>query len=328
MRVVDGKLVAVVIPCYRVISHVLDVIDRIGREVNVIYVVDDCCPDGSGEFVERTCTDPRVRVVRHAENQGVGGAVLTGYECAVRDGADVIVKIDGDGQMDPKLLPRFVDPILRGEADYTKGNRFFNLDDVRAMPKVRLVGNAGLSFMAKISTGYWNLFDPTNGYTAIHARVAAAIPREKLAKRYFFETDLLFRLNTLQAVVIDIPMKAVYADEKSNLSVSKVLPEFFVRHLGNFAKRIFYGYFLRDFSLASIELLASILLLGFGIGFGYHHWALAIESGVSTPVGTVMLAALTTLLGVQFGLGFLAFDMRSRAERPVHRDLPRYEESE
>lgn len=316
------KSIAAVIPSYCVKAHVLEVIARIGPEVELIYVVDDCCPEGSGQYVQERCRDPRVRVLRHEVNQGVGGAVLTGYARAVADGATVIVKIDGDGQMDPALLPRFVEPILRGDADYTKGNRFFNLDDVRAMPAARLVGNAALSFMSKLSTGYWNLFDPTNGYTAIHARVAVAIPREKIAKRYFFETDMLFRLNTIQAVVLDIPMEAVYADEQSNLRVLRVLPEFLGRHIGNYCKRLFYNYFLRDFSIASIEMVASMLLLGFGLPYGYYHWSHAVATGTPTPIGTVMLAALTTLLGVQFGLGFLSYDMRSRPERPIHRHLP------
>lgn len=124
---------------------------------------------GSGEYVKAHCTDPRVTVVKHEKNKGVGGAVMTGYRAAIADGAKVIVKIDGDGQMDPSLLREFVMPILGGEADYTKGNRFYDLSNISRMPAMRLFGNAGLSFLAKLSTGYWNIFDPTNGYTAIHA---------------------------------------------------------------------------------------------------------------------------------------------------------------
>ena len=323
-----SPVIAVVIPCFRVRKHILDVIGRIGPEVSRIYIVDDCCPEASGDHVEQNCSDIRVTTLRHATNQGVGGAVLTGYTRAAADGADVIVKIDGDGQMDPTLLPSFVAPILAGEADYTKGNRFFNLDDVHAMPRVRLFGNAVLSFMAKLSTGYWELFDPTNGYTAIHARVAAHLPMEKVARRYFFETDMLFRLNTMQAVVVDIPMEAVYGDEQSNLRISRVLSEFLGRHLSNFAKRIFYGYFLRDFSLASVELVLSIVLLLFGFSFGAYHWWHALATGTATPIGTALLAGLTTLLGVQFGLGFLSFDMRTRHDRPVHRRLTPWKASD
>ena len=218
-----GFKVGVVIPCYRVTNHVLDVIEKLGSEVSAIFVIDDCCPDGSGNFIMQNCTDVRVTVLRNAHNLGVGGAVLTGYSAAIEAGADVIVKIDGDGQMDPSLILNFIEPILAGEADYTKGNRFFDLEEIRTMPKIRLFGNAVLSFMTKLSSGYWDLFDPTNGYTAIHADVARHLPFTKISQRYFFETDMLFRLNTLRAVVVDVPMDAHYGDEVSNLKISKIL---------------------------------------------------------------------------------------------------------
>ncbi|GBQ28147.1 glycosyltransferase [Acetobacter estunensis NRIC 0472] len=184
--------VGVVIPSYKVTAHILDVISRIGPEVQKIYVVDDCCPDRSGDLVERSCTDARVTVVRHEHNQGVGGAVMTGYRAAIRDDVDVIVKIDGDGQMDPALVPEFVAPILTGHADYTKGNRFFNLEGLSSMPGMRLFGNAVLSFMTKISSGYWSLFDPTNGYTAIHRDVAALLPMERISFTHGAHQSSLF----------------------------------------------------------------------------------------------------------------------------------------
>lgn len=308
--------VAVVIPSYKVRAHILDVISLIGPEVTAIYVVDDCCPDGSGRFVESNVQDPRVRVVYHTENQGVGGAVMSGYKAALEDGAEVIVKIDGDGQMDPRLLPRFINPILAGEADYTKGNRFFDLEAVRAMPKIRLLGNAALSFMTKVSSGYWDLFDPTNGYTAIHRDVASHLPLNKISRRYFFETDILFRLNTLRAVVIDIPMDAHYGDEVSNLKISKIVGEFFFKHIRNFAKRIFYNYYLRDMSLASLELPLGLFLLVLGGGFGIIQWIQSMSMGVPTPSGTVMLSALPVIIGTQLVLAFLGYDIASVPKRP------------
>lgn len=144
-------------------------------------------PDESGIYVETHCRDARVVVLRHEANQGVGGAVMTGYQAAITDGAKVIVKIDGDGQMDPALILSFVDPILTGEADYTKGNRFFDLEEIRSMPPVRLFGNSVLSLLTKLSSGYWDLFDPTNGYTAIHADVARRLPFLKISRRYFLK---------------------------------------------------------------------------------------------------------------------------------------------
>lgn len=187
LKVNTEEKIAVVIPSYKVTNHILGVIAGMGPEVAKIYVVDDCCPEQSGTYVEQHCIDPRVVVLRNPENQGVGGAVMTGYRAAIEDNMDIIVKVDGDGQMDPALIPQFIEPILAGEADYTKGNRFFDLEEIRAMPKVRLFGNAALSFMTKFSSGYWDLFDPTNGYTAIHRDVARHLPFGKISKRYFLK---------------------------------------------------------------------------------------------------------------------------------------------
>ncbi|WP_439800451.1 glycosyltransferase family 2 protein [Pseudomonas savastanoi] len=252
------------------------------------------------------------------ENQGVGGAVMTGYKAAIEENMDVIVKIDGDGQMDPALIMNFINPILAGEADYTKGNRFFDLEEIRAMPRIRLFGNAVLSFMTKFSSGYWDLFDPTNGYTAIHRDVAKHLPLDKISRRYFFETDILFRLNTLRAVVVDIPMHAKYGDEVSNLKVSKVVGEFFVKHVRNFGKRIFYNYYLRDMSLASIELPVGLTLLLSGSVFGISHWISSIYTGIPNSAGTVMLSALPIILGIQLILAFLGQDIASVPRRPFH----------
>lgn len=317
------KTVAVVIPSYRVTAHILQVIAEIGPEVQHIYVVDDACPDDSGLLVESQCTDPRVKVLRHAVNQGVGGAVLTGYAAALDDNVDIIVKVDGDGQMKPALIPYFVAPIAQGQADYAKGNRFYNLTHIRKMPAIRLIGNAALSFLAKLSTGYWSLFDPTNGYTAIHAKVARRLDFKQLSRRYFFETDVLFRLNTVRAVVVDVPMDAHYGDEKSNLRISKILGEFLFKHLRNFGKRIFYNYFLRDMTVASLELIFGVLLLTFGVVFGSYHWVNGWIEHTTAPTGTVMLAALPTLVGLQLLLAFVGYDVASQPRRPIHPDLPK-----
>jgi glycosyltransferase involved in cell wall biosynthesis len=314
----DEPVIAVVIPSYKVTRHILEVIRSIGPEVGRIYVIDDKCPDNSGDYVETNCVDPRVVVLRHQENLGVGGAVMTGYQAAINDGAVVIVKVDGDGQMDPKLIPRFVQPILDGEADYTKGNRFFDLEEIRSMPPIRLFGNAVLSLLTKLSSGYWDLFDPTNGYTAIHAEVANHLPFDKISRRYFFETDMLFRLNILRAVAVDIPMDAAYGDEVSNLKISKIVGEFLVKHMRNFTKRIFYNYYLRDISLASIELPIGVAMLLAGGLFGGAHWTMSAREGMATSAGTVMLSALPILMGLQLILAFLAYDIASVPRRPKH----------
>lgn len=311
--------IAVVIPCYKVTRHIGDVLSAIPHMVWRIYVIDDACPEGSGKFVEANVFDNRVKVVYHQKNQGVGGAVMTGYQAAITDGAGVIVKIDGDGQMDASLIPYFVEPILAGEVDYTKGNRFYDLEEIRAMPRVRLFGNAVLSLMTKLSSGYWNLFDPTNGYTAIHAEVAKHLPFGKISQRYFFETDMLFRLNTLRAVVVDVPMDAKYGEEVSNLKISKIFGEFIFKHARNFFKRIFYNYYLRDLSLASIELPLGLLMLISGVGFGGYHWLASAKAGFPTPPGTVMLAAMPILMGLQLVLAFIGYDISSVPNRARHR---------
>ena len=313
--------VAVVIPCYRVVPSVLEVLRQIGPEADRIYCVDDACPDHSGRFIEKQCGDRRVRVICHRTNQGVGGATVTGFRAALEEGAEIVVKIDGDGQMDPALLPRFLNPILAGRTDYCKGNRFFSVESVQSMPAIRLLGNALLSFISKLSSGYWNIFDPTNGYIAIHSRVLAELPLEKIHRRYFFESDMLFRLNTIGAVVEDVPMKARYADEQSGLRVGRVLLPFFLNHVRNFGKRIVYNHFLRNFSAASVELALGLISLLFGVLFGGVRWWHSFQSGVPVTAGTVMLAALPVILGSQFLLAFLNYDFRNIPQIPLQKRL-------
>lgn len=310
--------IAVVIPCHRVTRHILSLLNGIGREVRHIIVVDDCCPDRSGELVTALCRDPRITVITHADNLGVGGAVMTGYRHALTLGADIVVKLDGDGQMDPALIPQFVAPILDGQADYTKGNRFTNIEDVRAMPAARLFGNAVLSFVTKASSGYWTLFDPTNGYTAIHAAVLARLPLDKIRQRYFFESDMLFRLGTVRACVIDIPMAAIYGDEESGLKIGRVLGSFLKGNLVNVGKRVVYNYFLRDFSIASVQLLIGIAALVFALAFGLHGWIASVDTGTPASTGTVMLAGLPVIVGMQLLLSFLAFDIAAMPNRALH----------
>jgi glycosyltransferase involved in cell wall biosynthesis len=310
--------VAVVIPAYRVSRHILGVLEGIGPEVHRIYVVDDGCPEESGELVQARCTDPRLRVLWHESNRGVGAAVITGYRAALRDGADVLVKVDGDGQMDPALIGDFTGPILAGQADYTKGNRFFDLEGLEQMPRMRLIGNAVLSFMNKVSSGYWDIFDPTNGYTAIHANVLQRLPLDKVGQRYLFETDMLFRLNILRAVVWDVPMQARYGDETSSMKVSSVAAALLVNHFRNFAKRIFYNYYLRDVSIASIELPLGLLGVLAGSALGAYHWIHSAQLGVTTPAGTVMLATLPLVAGLQLLLAFIHYDIAAVPRRTLH----------
>ncbi len=309
--------VAVVIPCYKVRRHVLGVIAQIPDDVAQVWVVDDACPEHTGDHVEAECRDPRVRVVRLEKNGGVGAAVMAGYRAALAAGAAIMVKIDGDGQMPPARIPQFITPIQQGLADYTKGNRFFDPESLAEMPGMRLFGNLMLSFLTKVSSGYWHIVDPTNGYTAIDARLVARLRMDKIATRYFFESDLLFRLGTLRAVVLDVPMRAEYPHEESSLSIKRVIGPFLAGNVRNFLKRIVYMYYLRDFSLGSLLLPLGILLTAFGIGFGAVKWAHLMALGTVASAGTVMLAALPLILGIQMLLTFVQFDVQNVPRVPV-----------
>ena len=308
--------VAVVIPCYKVRDHILEVISGIGKEVSEIYVVDDACPEQTGKFVQTKVKDKRVNVLFHETNLGVGGAVISGYRKALADGHDVIVKLDGDGQMNPALVPTIVRPVLEGSADYAKGNRFDSLENLIGMPKVRIFGNAVLSIWSKVSSGYWTVTDPTNGFTAIHRKALEAINLEKIRKSYFFESDMLFRLSIANCVVTDVPMVAVYGEEKSNLRISRVLFEFPWRHTVNFLKRIFYRYYLREWSVGSFELPLGIALVGFGGWFGLTSYLAARAAGGATTAGQVTASAVAIILGVQLLLSFLAYDVQSEPRIP------------
>jgi len=319
---VSSVHLAVVIPCYRERAHILGVLSSIPTVVDTIICVDDGCPDNTGQLIEESNADPRVSVVFSEQNEGVGGATKRGFERALQHEADIVVKIDGDGQMDPEMLPRLVGPIISGQADYTKGNRFFSLENVASMPRYRVVGNVVLSFISKLSSGYWQIFDPNNGYTAIHSSVLRLIPMEKVSSGYFFESDMLFRLNTLRAVVVDIPMLAKYGSENSGIRLTKILPVFMTKHVANFAKRLFYGYFLRGFSVASIQWVLGPVLLIFGVSFGLYEWFSASAAGVAATAGTVMLAALPIIIGLQFILAALDFDVKNVPNIPINRLVP------
>ncbi|TMG95404.1 MAG: glycosyltransferase family 2 protein [Betaproteobacteria bacterium] len=307
----EAARVAVVIPCYRVRRYILDVIRGIGPDVSAIFVVDDACPEQTAALIRQECTDGRVKVLTHAENQGVGGAMITGYKAALADDADVIVKIDGDGQMDPALIPRLIQPIVGGDADYTKGNRFYDLAFLRAMPRARLFGNAMLSFVNKMASGYWDIMDPTNGYSAIHRTALAVLPLEKLDRGYFFESG---------AVVRDVPMPARYQGETSNLRIGQVAAAFPLKYLRAAFKRIFYAYFLRDFNAGTLQLFLGLLIAGSGATYGAARWIHSSITGVPTTSGAVMLAALPVLVGVQLLLGALNFDVQNVPREPLQRD--------
>ena len=311
--------IAVVIPCYRVAAQVGGVIAGIGPEVDAIYAVDDACPERTGDRLAAACRDARVRVLRHELNQGVGGATITGYRAALADGADIVVKIDGDGQMDPREIPRLAAPLLQGRADYAKGNRFHELDFLRTMPKIRLLGNSLLSLANKIASGYWDVMDPTNGFTAIHREALAQLPLDKLDRGYFFESDVLFRLYTIRAVVRDVAMPARYAGEPSSLRVGRAAAIFPLKYVRSTIKRLFYAYFLRDFNGGSLQFCLGSIVMAAGVAVGARYWVRSAAQGIPTTSGQVMLAALPILVGAQLLIGALNYDIASVPREPLQR---------
>ncbi len=314
--------IAVVIPAYKVKDQILTVLNEIDEMVSYIIVVDDNCPQKTGEWVEKNVLDNRLIVLYHDKNKGVGGAVKTGFKKALELSVDIVVKIDGDGQMDTKFLPTLIEPIIQGRSDFTKGNRFFFLSELKEMPFLRLAGNSILSFVNKIVNGYWNIMDPTNGFIAVHTSSLSLISIEKLSDRYFFESDLLFRMGTIRAVVTDIPMAPKYENETSSLNIAKVLFEFPPKYAVRFFKRLFYQYFLRDFNIGSLELILGFLLFSFGVVFGAVKWFHALATNIPTPTGTVMLSVLPIILGFQLLLSFVTFDMASLPKSPIQLAFP------
>lgn len=310
-------LIWVVIPCFNVSNHIKGVIDEIGSDIFGIVVVDDASSDSTQSTLATLKSGRNIHILRNEVNLGVGGTTKRGFEYAALQGADIIVKIDGDGQMDPSLIAELVAPIVNGQADYAKGNRFINTDQVMAMPKMRLAGNIALSFMTKLSSGYWEVFDPNNGFVAISARALKLLPLAKIDERYFFESDMLFRLHLARAVVQDVPTPTKYGSEVSGLSELQATFEFGYKHHRNFFKRIIIEYYLRDFNLGSIQLPLGIALTLFGWIYGGVNFLNSHALNQETPTGTQVLVAMSLLSGLQLLLGFFNFDIGNAPKKPI-----------
>lgn len=305
------RAVAVVIPAYNEEAYIVGVLDGIPPFVDHVVVVDDASRDRTAAMV-RESADPRVRLVEHAENQGVGAAMRTGYGLALELGADVVVKMDGDGQMDPRDVHRLLDALIDADAHYAKGNRFLEAG-VAGMPAVRLVGNTLLTFLTKLASGYWHIFDPQNGFTAIRAEALRTLDLSRVARGYFFENDMLVHLNVQRRRVVDVAMTARYPHTKTSLSVPRVAVTFPLLLLSRFRYRIYQKYVLRDFSPIALFLGLGLLLSGWGVVFGAAVWWHSIVYRKVATTGTVMLSALPLILGFQLILQAIVLDI---AETP------------
>ena len=303
-------IITVVIPCYNVAKHIKDVICNIPDSISYIIAVNDCSKDDTESIILKLANENKKLIyIRHEMNQGVGGAMITGYKRSMELNADITIKMDGDGQMDAAYIPALVKPLVNDKADFTKGNRFRDLKALQAMPLSRRIGNLGLSFIIKAASGYWNVFDPTNGFTAIKNETLKSMNFNKIHKRYYFETSMLIELYYANAVVNDIPMKARYGDEVSGLSRTKTLFQFPPKLFIAFIRRLILKYFLFDFNIASIYTIFGLPLFLFGLYYGITNYIKYSTSNIAAPTGTVVIPTLLIILGFQLLLSAVSYDI-------------------
>lgn len=322
--------IAVVLPAYNEERRIAETLRNLPAYVRHIIVVDDCSRDATSDVVtEFAKSDARIELIRHEKNQGVGGAMITGLTRAKELRAQLVVKMDGDGQMSPTDLPALLRPLISGQADFAKGNRFHDFLALTQMPALRRAGNMGLSFLTKAAVGYWNIADPCNGYVAIRGEVLSALPLSSLQKSYFFETSLLAQLFLLGAVIRDVPMPARYGPEQSKLRIGRVLLEFPPKLLGCLLRRLVLKNFIYDFSMESLYLLAALPLLIGATLYGGWNWLHYAWLGVGAPTGTVVIPAMMIILGFQLLLSAIGEDVRNVPQRVLcGGPLPKDDEEE
>jgi len=317
---------AVVIPSFRAAATIGGVLRAIGPEVEQIYVVDDGCPDATGERALRENADPRIVVLHNPRNLGVGGAMKRGYARALADGAGIVVKLDADGQMDPRHIDRLVAPIVEGRADYAKGNRFAPPSQMpsgtsplalKEMPPARRAGNMAFSLLHKAATGYWRIGDPANGYTAIHAHALERVGLEALTDCFFFETDMLFRLNLVDAVVADVALPACYPGSNSNLRLRRVAPRFAFMTASRLIRRLRAKYFTGRWNLGSVKLAAAMTMIASAAGLAGWRWLELMSGRSALGSGSAATACLLIGLGL-LGIAGL-YDARKAAREPLSR---------
>ncbi len=314
--VYNGARIAVVVPAYREELMIGRVIETMPDFVDHIVIVDDHSPDATSDVV-RSYSDDRILLIRHEVNQGVGGAIITGHRAAFELGADVDVVMAGDAQMDPAYLPALLDAVTKQGYGFAKANRFFAPESFRGMPGYRVFGNIVLSFLTKLASGYWHLFDPQNGYTAVRTDVLKRVPLDAVSRRYSFENDLLIHLNILQVPAIDVPIPAIYGEEVSSIRLSKVVPELLMLLTRGFWRRIWYRYVLWSFSPIALLLVLGLIL--FLTGLGIAIWVcFQIAASVVATAATVMLAALPLMIGTQMLISALQLDIQASPSTPTY----------
>lgn len=299
--------IAVAIPCYKVEQHLQQVVAGLPDFVDSIILVDDCSPDSTPKLIDQLVNGNRIIAIHHPQNKGVGGAMKSAFLRAIETGMDVVVKIDGDGQMDSRFIAPMIDAL--NDADFAKGNRLFDRQMLCKMPFIRRIGNMGIGFLVKASSGYWNVSDPVNGFFAIRTQTLRQMDLQRVADRFFFESSMLIEMHYTGARIKEVTMPAIYADEKSNLSISKTLLSFPPKFIAAWLRRLHLSYFVYDFNICSLYLLAGIPLFLFGLIFGLCEWIHYASLGLGAPTGTIMVAVLTFILGFQMLLSAAQYDI-------------------
>lgn len=314
-----------VIPAYRATGSIVAVIASAMPFVDRIIVVDDGCPDGTGDVARAAyATDSGVEVIRASANRGVGGAMKLGIALALSAGATYVVKIDADDQMDPRYIPDLIRVLeANPKIALVKGNRFNDSSVVRVMPTVRLIGNSILTLLVRISTGYWNGVDPTNGYFAVRASAIKRINIESLANRYYFEISLLAALGLRRAPIAELEMPAIYGKFPSSLSIARTIVTFPAHLLASFLKRIAWQYFIADMNVGSLLLVVGTLLWTFAAVAGSFWWGLALRSGIPTTPGNASIVIAPLIMGSQLFINAILYDVQfsSRVFKIMSEDL-------
>lgn len=337
----NGRTVGVVIPAYNESAHIGRVIESVPAYVDRVYAVDDGSKDHTWEVL-RECADrtndtsadseagyaQRVLPIRHVTNRGAGGAILTGYEHALADQIEVVAVMDGDGQMDPADLEQIIDPVASGEADYAKGNRLHHRDDRAAMPGWRLFGNALLTMLTRVASGYWEMSDPQNGFTAISGGALAELPFDRLHTGYGFLNHLLIWLNINRKEIVDVAHRGHYGDESSGIRYRTFVPGLSLLLAKGFLHRQLRCYLLQR--LHPVVGCYALGILVFLFGLGATGVALGTPSiptflGTLTAIGVASLGCLLLLLGSWFDVwdnqGLVT--RRDNRVRPPRQGVPR-----
>ncbi len=305
------KKIAVTIPAYNERKLIRKTVESIPKYIDKIIVVDDASTDDTFLILKNIKKDigKRLIIIKHHKNQGVGGAIITGYKQALIEKMDIAVVMAGDAQMDPNNLPNILNPVVNGEADYSKGNRLLNKNIRDIMPGIRYFGNSLLTILTKIATGYWGIMDPECGYTAISKKTLEILPLDKIYKRYGFENDILIKLNIYRQRVIDTPVNPVYAKEKSGIMLYSFIPKISFLLLRGFLYRMKEKYLIREFHPLFLFYFYGFITTLIGIILALQILYLRIFRHIIATDGTIILTALLLITGLQAVFFAMWFDM-------------------